>query len=128
MREDEGVAMSPAAPRRAPRWRRPVAALTALGVTLLGLVGAAVVATPAAAAGRTAALVGDLQSELGCPGDWQPDCAQTELAPTDVAGRYSADFTLPAGTYAYKVALNDAWDESYGGDGGSSNTPLVLAG
>ena len=90
--------------------------------------GAAVVATPAAAAGRTAALVGDLQSELGCPGDWQPDCAQTELAPTDVAGRYSADFTLPAGTYAYKVALNDAWDESYGGDGGGGNTPLVLAG
>ena len=25
------------------------------------------------------ALVGSLQSELGCPGDWQPDCAATEL-------------------------------------------------
>ena len=26
------------------------------------------------------ALVGSLQSELGCPGDWQPECADTELA------------------------------------------------
>lgn len=121
--------MSPAdAPRHADRWRRPIAALTALAVTGLGLVTAAVVATPAAAAERTVALVGDLQSELGCPGDWQPDCPQTELAPTDVAGRYSAELTVPAGTYSYKVAMNDAWDESYGGDGGSGNTPLVLAG
>ncbi|WP_426592932.1 pullulanase-type alpha-1,6-glucosidase [Cellulomonas sp. McL0617] len=120
--------MSPAAPRRSARSRRVIAAVTALAVTLLGLVAATVVATPAAAVERTAALVGDLQSELGCPGDWQPDCSQTELAPTDVAGRYSADFTLPAGTYAYKVALNDTWDEAYGGNGGGDNTPLVLAG
>ncbi len=120
--------MSNADRPRSRSWRRPVAAVTALAVTVLGLVGAAVVATPAAAAERTAALVGSLQSELGCAGDWQPDCAQTELAPTDVAGRYAAEFTVPAGTYEYKVALNDTWDEAYGGNGGGDNTPLVLAG
>ena len=25
-------------------------------------------------------VAGSLQSELGCPGDWQPDCAATHLA------------------------------------------------
>ncbi len=26
------------------------------------------------------AVAGSLQSELGCPGDWQPECSDTELA------------------------------------------------
>ena len=77
---------------------------------------------------RTFALVGSLQDELGCPGDWQPECAETELAPTDTAGVYAADFTIPAGTYEYKVAVNDAWDESYGLNGGGDNIPLTVAG
>ena len=64
------------------------------------------------------ALVGSLQSELGCPGDWQPECPQTRLAP--VAGSpdlWRATFDVPAGTYAYKVALNTGWDENYGANG-----------
>ncbi|MFB9311330.1 hypothetical protein ACFFRL_19240 [Agromyces hippuratus] len=31
---------------------------------------------------RTFALVGSLQSELGCAADWAPDCAETELTAT----------------------------------------------
>jgi hypothetical protein len=27
----------------------------------------------------SATVVGDFQSELGCPGDWQPDCPVTQL-------------------------------------------------
>nr|WP_082510578.1 pullulanase-type alpha-1,6-glucosidase [Leifsonia sp. Leaf325] len=77
---------------------------------------------------RTFALVGSLQSELGCPGDWAPDCADTELAPTDVPGVYAADFTLPAGSYEYKVAVDDSWDEAYGLNGGGDNIPLTIAG
>ena len=77
---------------------------------------------------RTFALVGSLQSELGCAEDWAPACAETELLPTDTAGIYAADFTLPAGTYEYKVAVNDAWDESYGLDGGGDNIPLTVGG
>ncbi len=82
----------------------------------------------AAAADPTVALVGSLQDELGCSADWQPACDTTELAPTGTAGVYSAEFTLPAGTYDYKVALNDGWDEAYGLDGGADNIPLTIAG
>ena len=85
--------------------------------------------SPAAADGpRTFALTGSLQSELGCAADWSPGCAETELAPTDVPGVYAAEFTLPAGSYEYKVTVNDAWDEAYGLDGGGENIPLSIAG
>jgi Alpha amylase, catalytic domain len=77
---------------------------------------------------RTFALVGSLQSELGCPGDWAPDCAETELTATGTPGVYAADFTVPAGTWEYKVAVNDTWDEAYGLNGGGDNIPLTVAG
>src|SRR5690349_9466560 len=47
--------------------------------------------------------------------------------PATAADR-TADLEVPAGTWHYKVALDDAWDESYGGDGGTGDTPLVVAG
>ncbi|WP_421734590.1 pullulanase-type alpha-1,6-glucosidase [Cellulomonas sp.] len=105
---------------------RAFAGVTALAVVGVGLVAA--VGTPAAAADRTVALVGSLQSELGCPGDWQPDCTTTDLALTATEGVYSADFTVPAGAYEYKVAINDTWDEAYGKNGGADNIPLVIEG
>jgi hypothetical protein len=106
---------------------RLIALLSA--VALVGGVAAIVpFASPAQAVAVSAALVGDLQSELGCPGDWQPECTATELAPTGVDGQFAAEFTLPAGTWQYKVALNDAWDESYGRNGTGDNAPLVLGG
>ncbi|WP_284252483.1 pullulanase-type alpha-1,6-glucosidase [Litorihabitans aurantiacus] len=82
----------------------------------------------AAAADRTFTLVGSLQSELGCAADWDPACAETILAPTDVPGVASAEIELPAGTYEYKVAVNGTWDEAYGREGGADNAPLTLAG
>ena len=53
---------------------------------------------------------------MGCPGDWQPDCAQAQLVTRHrrrhlVQGRSPC---LPAGTYAYKAAINKSWDENYG--------------
>ena len=63
--------------------------------------------------GTTVALVGSLQSELGCPGDWQPECAATELT-LGTDGVWRGDFTVPAGSWEYKVALNDTWDVNYG--------------
>lgn len=77
---------------------------------------------------RTFALVGSLQSELGCSADWQPECAATDLLPTATPGVYAAEFTIPAGSYEYKVAVNDTWDESYGLNGGGDNIPLTVAG
>jgi pullulanase len=69
------------------------------------------------------ALVGSLQSELGCPGDWQPECAATELF--DNGTIWVATFVIPAGNWEYKVALNDNWGESYGDNG--NNVSLSLA-
>ncbi|MDQ0894574.1 pullulanase-type alpha-1,6-glucosidase [Agromyces ramosus] len=77
---------------------------------------------------RTFALVGSLQSELGCPGDWQPECAETELIATGTPGVFAAEFTIPAGIWEYKVAVNDTWDEAYGLNGGGDNIPLTVAG
>ncbi len=73
-------------------------------------------------------LVGSLQSELGCPGDWQPDCVQTGLSPTGAEGGFVGQFTVPAGSYEYKVALNGSFTENYGADGvqDGANIPLVL--
>ena len=107
------------------RARIVTASLTAAALVLTGGV---VAIAPAAAAERTFALVGSLQSELGCSDDWQPACAATELAPTGTASIYAAEFEVPAGSYDYKVAVNDAWDESYGLNGGGDNIPLSVAG
>jgi pullulanase-type alpha-1,6-glucosidase len=92
-----------------------------------------VLAPPARAdhtpAPRGVALVGSLQSELGCPGDWQPECPLTELAHAG-GSVYRATFDLPAGSYEYKVALNDSWDENYGAGGapGGANIPIAAPG
>ena len=38
------------------------------------------------------ALVGSLQFELGCPGNWQPDCAATELTNVPGTTQWQATF------------------------------------
>ena len=71
---------------------------------------------------------GSFQSELGCPGDWQPDCLRSWLQDIDGDGVYTFVTTaIPAGSYAGKVALNESWDVSYGVDGGSSDIPFTVA-
>ena len=90
----------------------------------------AVAATPATAATTSVALVGSLQDELGCPEDWQPACPDTELARVGESSLYQATFSLPGGSYEFKVALNDSWDVNYGAGGAlnGGNIPLLLAG
>jgi hypothetical protein len=73
------------------------------------------------------AVAGSLQSELGCPGDWQPDCAATELTFDAGDGVWQASFELPAGTWEYKVALNDSWDENYGAGGALNGGDITLS-
>jgi hypothetical protein len=94
------------------------------------------IAAPAAQASHTpvpgtVALVGSLQSELGCPGDWQPECPQTRLqAVAGSPGVFRGTFNVPAGNYEYKVALNNSWDENYGAGGapGGANIPVTAPG
>ncbi|HLF87893.1 MAG TPA: alpha-amylase family glycosyl hydrolase [Anaerolineales bacterium] len=59
-------------------------------------------------------IAGSLQSELGCPGDWQPECANTHLGYDANDDVWQGVFTVPAGNWEYKAALNNSWDENYG--------------
>jgi pullulanase-type alpha-1,6-glucosidase len=72
------------------------------------------------------AIAGDLQSELGCSGDWQPDCANTELGFDADDGLWQATFNVPAGSWQYKAPLNDSWDENYGAGGVLNGDNIVL--
>ena len=80
--------------------RRPalVALVSGLAVVVSGLT-VPLSAGPARAADRTATIVGSLQSELGCSGDWQPDCAQTRLTRDGDTTAYRKVFDVPAGSY-----------------------------
>ncbi|MCU0511489.1 MAG: pullulanase-type alpha-1,6-glucosidase [Anaerolineae bacterium] len=71
---------------------------------------------------------GTLQSVLGCPGDWQPECEATALTYDAAADLWTGTFALPAGSYEYKVALNGSWTDNYGANGekGGANIPLTL--
>ena len=102
--------------------------LLSVAVLLIGAPAARADHTPIPA---TVALVGSLQSELGCPGDWQPECPQTRLQPVAGSpGVFRGTFTVPAGTYDYKVALNNSWDENYGAGGAlnGANIPITAPG
>ncbi|WP_374200360.1 alpha-amylase family glycosyl hydrolase [Arthrobacter sp. M4] len=77
------------------------------------------------------AAAGSQDSELGCAGDWMPDCPQAQLTldPTDLVWKLTvAD--LPAGSYEFKAALNKSWTENYGAGGvpNGANIPLTHAG
>ena len=76
----------------------------------------------------TVTIAGSLQSELGCPGDWQPECAGTHLTFDANDAVWQGSWNVPAGSYEYKAALNDSWTENYGlhAEPGGPNIPLVL--
>jgi glucan 1,4-alpha-glucosidase len=102
---------------------------------LLALVAAALLLLPAQSASSTpdptsVTIAGDLQSEAGCGGDWDPACSATHLTYDASDDVWQGTFTLPAGNYQYKAALNNAWDENYGlhavRDG--ANIPLTAPG
>ena len=75
-------------------------------------------------------IAGDLQNELGCPGDWQPDCAATHLTYDASDAVWQGTFTIPAGNWQYKAALNDSWNENYGANAiqNGANISLTLPG
>ena len=109
-----------------------LAVLSSAAVVFAG-VGVPLAAGPAAAADpapRTATLAGSLQSELGCPGDWAPDCTATDLVQVGNTTAYAKVFDVPAGSYEFKVVIDHSWDENYGAGGAKNgaNIPLVLKG
>jgi pullulanase-type alpha-1,6-glucosidase len=72
---------------------------------------------------------GSFQDEVGCSGEWQPDCEETALTFNEESGLWEGTFSIPAGEYEYKVALDGTWDRNYGagGEAGGPNIALSLA-
>ena len=104
--------------------KRPVALLS-LAVCLLAAWPASGDHTPDPSA---VTIAGSLQEELGCPGDWQPDCAATHLTYDAEDDVWQETFTVPAGSWEYKAPLNDSWTENYGlgAERDGANIPLDL--
>lgn len=72
---------------------------------------------------------GSYQDELGCSGEWQPDCMLSWLQDVDGDGVYTMSTRkLPAGDYEMKIAVGRSWDENYGADGeaNGANIPFTL--
>ena len=100
------------------------------GAALLASLIPAATAGPVLAAHTTAptavTIAGSLQSEIGCPGDWQADCAASHLTYDAGDGVWQGEFALPAGSFEYKAPLNDAWAENYGQGGISNGANVAL--
>ena len=101
-------------------------------LVLLILVGVGVAILPTAASPApdptSVTVAGDLQSAAGCANNWDPSCAATHLTYDATDDVWQGTFSLPAGSYQYKAALNDSWDENYGlhAVAGGDNIPLAL--
>jgi len=83
---------------------------------------------PAEPEPQAVTVAGSVQSELGCAGDWQPDCAATGLAFDDEDRVWQRVFNVPAGDWEYKAPLNGSWDVNFGANGiqNGANIPLSL--
>jgi hypothetical protein len=73
-------------------------------------------------------IAGDLQSEVGCSGDWDPTCGATHLTYDALDDVWQGSVALPVGAYNYVAALNDSWATSYGANAtlGGPNIPLSV--
>src|SRR5690349_13191061 len=77
---------------------------------------------------------GTHQDELGCPGEWQPECENTMLTYDEEDDVWQATYEIQPANDAdekgprYKVALNGSWDENYGANAaaGGADIPLVV--
>ena len=110
----------PSSPSRVVRFLVPLALVGSCAVPLLAS------HTPPPS---SVTIAGSLQSELGCRGDWQPECAATHLGFDAVDVVWQGTFTLPAGSWEYKAPVNDSWSENYGryAQQDGPNIPLSLA-
>jgi pullulanase len=72
-------------------------------------------------------LPGSFGDELGCPGDWQPECTTTRLAFDASDGVWQGTFNVPAGNWEYKAALNGTWDENYGANAQRDGPNIALS-
>jgi pullulanase-type alpha-1,6-glucosidase len=77
---------------------------------------------------------GTHQDELGCPGEWLPDCENTMLAYDEEDDVWQGTYEIQPGNDddkqgpRYKAALNGSWAENYGQNAapGGADIPLVV--
>jgi pullulanase-type alpha-1,6-glucosidase len=77
---------------------------------------------------------GTHQDELGCPGEWQPECENTMLAYDEEDDVWQGTYEIQPGNDGdkkgprYKAALNGGWSENYGLNAtlNGSDIPLVV--
>src|SRR5215203_1917522 len=96
------------------RLLRSLVTVLSLVTILVGMVGPMPVLASHTSNPSNVTLVGSLQSELGCGDDWDPGCSATYLNYDAADDVWQSTFTVPAGSYEYKAALNNGWDENYG--------------
>jgi pullulanase-type alpha-1,6-glucosidase len=86
----------------------------------------------AQAADTVVVVPGTHQSELGCSGDWQPECLNTELKYDAADDLYSGTFLIQPDNDQdkkgprYKIALNKSWTENYGANGQKDGPDIKL--
>jgi len=68
---------------------------------------------------------GAFNSEIGCDEDWLPGCEAAFLEDQG-DGIWTNTFSIPAGEYEFKVAINGDWAENYGVDGEQDGANIVL--
>jgi pullulanase-type alpha-1,6-glucosidase len=77
------------------------------------------------AQGPIVTAAGSFQDELGCPGDWAPDCMAAWLKDIDGDGTYTFSTTsIPAGSYEVKVTHGLSWAENYGAGGAKDGSNI----
>jgi hypothetical protein len=74
----------------------------------------------------TVTVAGSLQSEVGCPGDWDPACADSQLTFDPEDGMWRGTFVITPGSYEYKVAIDGSWEVNYGAGGAFNGSNIVL--
>jgi hypothetical protein len=108
------------------RARRRQRALLALGGEITFFWNPDTKVVSSSAEGPVVTLPGSFQSEVGCPGDWQPECLASLMQDGDKDGVYTwSTSSIPSGSYEVKVAHNRNWDENYGvggAPGGANHT------
>ena len=107
--------------------RQLVASVIAAGVVLSTAVSVSVTVADHTPDPTSVAIAGSLQSALGCPGDWQPECAATDLSFDAADDVWQGTFNVPAGAWEYKAPLNDLWDENYGANAQLNGANIALA-
>lgn len=69
-------------------------------------------------------LAGDFLDEIGCASDWMPDCIAATMNFDLPYNLWRKDLYIPAGSYQFKITIDNSWAENYG-DGGVPGGPNI---